>query len=1848
MTDKLFIERFIESASKNSGKTAICNSDGSTVSYKELLDASRKVARVIRLRGIQPKSPVIILLGRHSDYVACYLGVLMAGNVAIPLSSAFPKERVKEIAEDCNASYTISDYEEFIGPGSDDKKNVDIDHICISGTDPAVILYTSGSTGKPKGIVHDHNSVSAAAERSCELMEGFEDIRYSIMPAFQFAPFTSELFSVLQLGGTAFIIDDETRTDVKKLISFYRDNRIDVSFIPPQLLHIMRTIVPDEDFPVKRVLVGAERVINVYSPHFEIYNVYGMSETLAGISYFKIDKEYENVPVGKSYRNNSISIINDEICVKSYYARKYLNRDEESKKTFFPCEDGEVLVHTGDRGYLNENGDLVILGRMDFMIKINGNRVEPEEVENRMLMMPGIKEAVAIGVNVNGKDLLAAYYTTEEKKTVSTEQVSAFLKQYLPGYMIPSYITHLNSMPRNFNGKIDRSRLPSVLDGNNAASSAKDYTGPKNETQKKIYDCIKKLVGHDDFGIDTNLFEAGVTSIEAMMMTVSLSDMFGVPVRFGDIKDNPTVEKLEQFLTSATHGSAGTESFEKLSEYPLSMTQQGIFVETMAHPDTTIYNNPLLFELDPSIDEKKLKKAVVRMVDAHPFCKTRIGFTQEGDVVQKRMDDDTSFDENSIETICVDSEDEIRQKLVKPFKLTGDRLFRISIVHVMSKKTTAKRYFFLDYHHIISDGTSFRIILNDISAAYAGETLKKESLSGFDVVLLEQNRRKSDEYKKAKEFYRNLLDGVETACPIEGDILDKNPEEKAGTLCRISYNLQYSDAEKIAGFCKKNNIGLNGYFSACFGFLISVFSGKENFVFTSVYNGRNDSRLQNTLAMLVKTYPLCLSFDEKRSENVSDYVKAVADQITDHMRYDICSFAEISHDFGVSNDLLFVYQGDEFAFDTFCGKKTTFREEMEDQTKSALNAVVYLDRSSKSGIRVSFDFDASRFSKGFVQNLVESYDMILSTFTVAQTLADVKFLSEKQIQQLDSFNRTESDYEKSDIASLFVRQAKRVPDNTAVIFKDRSYTYAQVDEMSDRLAAFIGSKGVGAGDVVSVMIGRSEYMVIASLGVLKAGCAYQPLDPSYPKERLSFMVGDSKAKILIADEPNMELAKSVGKYDAGVLSVNDIPSLQKADFAGPKASNDSLFILLYTSGSTGTPKGVMLTHGNLVNFCHWYRTYYSLKDTSVVSSYASYGFDCCMMEMYPALTTGAAVCIVPEDIRLNLFEVNEYLKKNKVSHTFMTTQVGRQFATEVSGKKINYLTVAGETLVPVAPPEGFELHNGYGPTETTILSTIKHVDKDTVRVPIGVPLFNTKIYAIDKNGQRLPAGAIGELCISGHGVGRGYLNNPEKTTASFVKNPFTDASGYERMYRTGDLVRVLPDGDIDFLGRNDRQVKIRGFRIELSEIEEVVRRFPGVKDATVQAFEYEQGGGKFIAAYIVSDGETDCDKLREFIANEKPPYMVPASIMKIDAIPLNQNQKVNIKALPKPERKTSVPTAIVPVTSEKEIQIQKIWSQVLDINVDEIGTNSDFFELGGDSIRSIMLTVQYEKEFGVSITPTEFFKNRTLSSQLEMIEKGMKVSDIYVYNEDDTLPNVYFVHTGHTGGEAYVNLSLLLRSACSLRCFEPNNIFHQDNPIKGIKNLAARYIELLKEDQPEGPYILGGWSYGGMIAYEMACQLKKAGDEVGHLFLLDPEYMTSEREKELFAKVNNPDNFDDYLKKDPLFERFRQMGLLDKVEKNSKIVLDDMVSFVPEEYDGKVTFYKSERFGITDDSPEPDKELVDIVRNQTANGFENKVKNLKIIHINSEHDNFMKGYALYKIALNMEMTIAGMKKSAEK
>ncbi|MBQ4001779.1 MAG: AMP-binding protein, partial [Lachnospiraceae bacterium] len=406
----------------------------------------------------------------------------------------------------------------------------------------------------------------------------------------------------------------------------------------------------------------------------------------------------------------------------------------------------------------------------------------------------------------------------------------------------------------------------------------------------------------------------------------------------------------------------------------------------------------------------------------------------------------------------------------------------------------------------------------------------------------------------------------------------------------------------------------------------------------------------------------------------------------------------------------------------------------------------------------------------------------------------------------------------------------------------------------------------------------------------------------------------------------------------------------------------------------------MLEHRNLVAFCDWYRNYYSLTSDCRVAAYASFGFDANMMDMYPALTTGAAVHIIPEEMRLDMLLIRNYFQHNKITHSFMTTQVGRQYAELFPEEEYpKYLSVGGERLVPVAPPKTYQLFNAYGPTECTIFTNIWPVDRLYERVPIGKALNNLRQYVVDAKMRPLPAGVPGELLIAGAQVGRGYLNRPEQNAAAFIRNPFCNDPAYARAYRTGDVVRMRSDGSIDFIGRNDGQVKIRGFRVELSEVEGVIRQFEGIKDATVQAFD-EKGGGKFIAAYVVSDETVDVDALNAFIRENKPPYMVPAVTMQIDRIPLNQNQKVNKRALPVPVKKAE---DVEPPKTEAQKRIFECVANVIGSRA--FGITNDIFEAGLTSIGAIKLNVLLSKEFGVPLTINDLKENATVEALEKLI-----------------------------------------------------------------------------------------------------------------------------------------------------------------------------------------------------------------------------------------------------------------------
>jgi amino acid adenylation domain-containing protein/thioester reductase-like protein len=838
------------------------------------------------------------------------------------------------------------------------------------------------------------------------------------------------------------------------------------------------------------------------------------------------------------------------------------------------------------------------------------------------------------------------------------------------------------------------------------------------------------------------------------------------------------------------------------------------------------------------------------------------------------------------------------------------------------------------------------------------------------------------------------LGKIEGVTEVPSDLT--NPKEQ-GVVETLYCPLDFAE---IDNFCRQRNISPAHHLLAATFYALSRFTNNEQLCITTISNGRSDLRISNTVGMFVNTLALSAFIEE---QSVMEFLNETSKNFDETLRHESYPFARIASDYDLSAEIMFAYQMGVIEGHEYNGQPVTM--ELFESDAPKFRIAFYIENDPMGKPSICLQYDNGRYSKGLMQSLAQSISNAANAFmsNPDAQLKTVSLLDDNQVTLLDSFNQTDVAYDNTQtIVSLFRQQVEKVPDNIAVVYHDVRLTYKQVDEVSDRIAAYLVQQGLKSEDVVSILIPRSEWMVVASLGVLKAGCAYQPLDPSYPKERLNFMMQDAGAKLLIADE---ELRDIVDEYKGDVLLTKDIEQLpalteesrSQLSIINCQLKPEGLFIMLYTSGSTGVPKGCQLEHGNLVCFCHWYQRYYELTADSHVAAYASYGFDACMMDMYPALTCGATVYIIGEDIRLNLPDLNDYYNANNITHSFITTQVGYQFATNVDNHSLKHLSVGGEKLSAIQPPKNYNLHNGYGPTECTIFTTTYLVKDYEQDIPIGKPLDNMRLYIVDKQFNRLPLGATGELWVSGPQVSRGYLNRPDKTAEVYIANPFSDDEKYSRVYRSGDIVRYLPDGNIQFVGRRDGQVKIRGFRIEMKEVEAVIREYPGIKDVTVQAFDYDNGG-KFIAAYIVSDEQVDIKELNAFIGKQKPPYMIPAATMQIDSIPLNQNQKVNKKALPAPVIQAADHEYVEPANDTEKL-FCGIFSEVL--SVDKIGATDNFFELGGTSLMVTKVIIEADKA-GHHVAYGEVFTHPTprLLAQLVTGETPVENTDDEVTNFD--------------------------------------------------------------------------------------------------------------------------------------------------------------------------------------------------------------------------------------------------------
>ena len=995
--------------------------------------------------------------------------------------------------------------------------------------------------------------------------------------------------------------------------------------------------------------------------------------------------------------------------------------------------------------------------------------------------------------------------------------------------------------------------------------------------------------------------------------------------------------------------------------YPLSDSQKGLYYAWEKDKSLTQYNLTFLYEFPETTDPLRLKAAFEKVVAAHPVMKVR--FRTEAEEVVQYFDEDQPV-EISLEKVPAAGIKEIIDGFARPFDLLGPALFRIGLY-----QTGEGLYALFDVHHIIFDGSSLGTFNRDLISAYQEKQLAGEAFTVCDYAELAHSREGNADYTESGKYFEKLLGGVTmTRIPTL-----KKQETETGCAQWIR---EYISREQVDDLCTRMEISPNNLFTGALGICLNRFTREPDVAFCTVHHGRTDERVINDTGMFVKTLPVVMKV--LPGDKVSGFLAEIRAALTELWTRQAFPFSEMVKKHGASMEVMFTYlKGIPEYFD-MDGSRVNLTLLKSSKTGCKVNIYVF-QAHDRYEIRCEYNDSLYEYGemKAFASALKNTVLNILQN--PDHVCGDISILSADEEAEIIRLSRgKQMDHDRSlSLVDLFEAQVKKSPDSIAVVFEDRKFTYRELDQVTGRIAFALRAAGVQREKVVGIMIDRSEYMVIFPLAVLKAGGAYMPLDYTMPSDRLSYMVKDAGAGYILSE--GSRVADALPGFDGVVINTQDVATLvDLGNTVLPGPAPSDMFVLLYTSGTTGNPKGCMLEHRNIVNFCRWYAGEFDVTPRDRSVAYANFAFDAHMMDIYPLITAGASVYIIPSGMRMDLLRMNRYMEENGLTIAFMTTQIGRQFAEDIENHSLRLLSIGGERLIPTKKPP-YRFYNAYGPTECTIYSTVYNITSDYNSGIIWKSLHNVSSYIMDRNLQLLPVGVAGELCIGGEGVGRGYFNRAELTREKFV-----DWRG-EKLYRSGDLARYNSAGEIEYFARLDNQVKLRGLRIELGEIESAMSAYDGISSSVVAVKEI--GGVQHLCGYFTAKKAIDTEAFKNYLRTGLTEFMVPTAMIRMEKLPLTNNGKVNRNLLPVPQ--IILEDKVAPRT-EAEQQLFDIIAAML--KTTDFGITTNLFSLGLTSILAIKLSVAIQKQLGLAVQTRDILKLKTIREIAGMADQGTTVT----------------------------------------------------------------------------------------------------------------------------------------------------------------------------------------------------------------------------------------------------------------
>ncbi|MGP8439727.1 amino acid adenylation domain-containing protein [Paraburkholderia fungorum] len=1632
------VDLFAQAAREHAARPAVSGSDAAFTYAQLALAAERVSAALAALEPHAPNAPnavnapnapdtadgrdalIGICISRGASIVPAMLGVLTHGAGYLPLDPQMPDERLRYIVKDAQlravivdaatherlsalvdcALYRIDDL--LKGPAAGLAGSAFVPGAPLDPQRTAYVIYTSGTTGKPKGVVIERGMLAHLIASLTGRYRRDASTRWLQFASVNFDASVLEIFNPLTHGGHLIVAPEAVRTDADALSAFLDAERITHAFLPPAILKLLpRRALPHLD----TILCGGEasddETIRFWSGMLRLSNIYGPTETtvmatentfdgdkpanqlghpLPGYQIHLLDEEGEAVPLGGI----------GEICIGgAAVARGYLLRPELTGQKFRanPFGPGR-LYRSGDLGRFQPDGAIEFLGRSDFQVKIRGYRIELGEIEASIVEQPEVRSAYVGTCERQGGTALVAWYAGA---ALEPAVLRSRLAQRLAHYMVPAFLLPVEALPLTLNGKIDRSRLPAPQAG--PADSAKRAFDAFELAVQAIWSEVLG-VPLDSVGEDSHFFHLGGHSLLATLVCNRVSASLSAPVKLKTLFEHP---QFDAFCTSARQGvEAGTalpplaaQAGPPTSAPVASRLVRMMHTRALGKPADNAYNIVMRVDFDGAANPLRLHQALVGVFAHNPIFTA--SFAERGGQLwllpgtSAKLANSPAPISVALET-CDAGAIEAYADAMRAVNLPLDRapLWRAQLLMSPQESRTT---LLLCIHHAIFDGWSFKLLLDELTLRYEGRPVSEERLSWFDHGRWAQQLVQSPRFAAAREYWTRKLDALALRTELPFDALQREPNANRS----LALHIRPAQMRRLKQIADAHDMTLPPLLFALYLVWLWRVSGQQQLACAYPYAGRDVPGSEQIYGMFVSMAVLVQRIDTR--QGFGELARAVQRQMLDDRDHLLATPYDTDNDqLGALNTIFSLQNGIEL--NGHIGGAAYYAEERPPLTSKAdLSAIFYV--RPDGGLDGRFEYDSSVLHEASVERMAEVFTTLCDAAARQPDtpVGQLAYLSDAQHARCLSFACGEPlpDAPQS-IPARFAEVVAAHASRVAVRWGEQQLSYRELDALSDAIAHGLSAR-MPAGARIGLSMQKSVLLVAAVLGALKAGCAYVPLDPAYPAERLRYFVENCSVDTVLADEPSRVALEAAG---LGELHQID-PALLAKQVGQPHRPQavvpETLAYVIHTSGSTGKPKGVLVEHHSVVRMVAAASRALGYMPGSISTLAASTNFDASVLDLFLALLHGGTLIVLPEQARRDPRLLHSLLKAERVTHASLAPVVVQGLPREPL-PDLQLLGFGGDTLdEPSAAwwSEHTRLFSLYGPTEITVMASCGQVLPGGPSRIIGKPLPGYRLYLLNAQRQLAPPGTVGEIYIGGENLARGYINQSAMTMERFVVDPFRDAP-YALMYRTGDLGRFLPDGTIEYLGRNDEQVKLRGFRIELGEIENCIAAAPGVAHAACRV--WGEGDARYLAAYYVGvagsdeDGAVpDEDTLRRYVSQALPDYMVPACFIRLDALPASPNGKHDRKALPAPPRAGGTPPR-----EGVERCIAEIWQTLL--RVSGIGRDDSFFRLGGNSILAVRMQAQLRDTLGIDFAMAAFYRSPTIATLAhggheDMIERAI-------------------------------------------------------------------------------------------------------------------------------------------------------------------------------------------------------------------------------------------------------------------